>query len=177
VHLDGARIANAAAAQHLSLREATRDLGVDVLSFGGTKNGLLGGEAVVFFDPAQHRGSAAFVHKQAMQLGSKMRFIAAQFLALLEEDRWRRYALHANAMAKRLEAGVRGIPGLRITRPVECNAVFATLDRAAIERIQRRFFFYVIDEQLPEVRWMAHHATREQDVDAFCSAVKAALAQ
>ena len=177
VHMDGARIANAAAAQNLGLREATRDLGIDVLSFGGTKNGLLGGEAVVFFDAAQHRGAAPFAHKQAMQLGSKMRFIAAQFLALLENDRWRTYAAHANAMAKLLETGVRKIAGVRITRPVQCNAVFATLDRGAIQRIQERFFFYVFDERLPEVRWMAHHATREQDVDAFCAAVAEALAQ
>jgi threonine aldolase len=176
VHMDGARISNAAAAQGLGLREATRDLGIDVLSFGGTKNGLLGGEAVVFFDGALHRGAAPFARKQGMQLASKMRFIAAQFLALLENDRWRTYAAHANAMAKRLEGGVRKIAGVRITRPVQCNAIFATLDRKAIERIQQRFFFYVFDERLPEVRWMAHHATREEDVDAFCSEVAAALA-
>ena len=176
VHMDGARISNAAAAQHLSLREATRDLGIDVLSFGGTKNGLLGGEAVVFFNAALHRGTAPFARKQGMQLASKMRFIAAQFLALLEDDRWRTYAAHANAMAKRLESCVAHIRGVRITRPVQCNAIFATLDRMAIKRIQERFFFYVFDEELPEVRWMAHHATREEDVDAFCAAVAEALA-
>ena len=177
VHMDGARISNAAAALGLGLRETSRDLGVDVLSFGGTKNGLLGGEAVVFFDGGLHRGAAPYVHKQGMQLASKMRFIAAQFSALLHDERWRRYADHANAMAKRLEAGVGAIKGVRITRPVRCNAVFATLDRRAIERIQQRFFFYFFNEALPEVRWMTHHATRDEDVDAFCKAVAESLAQ
>jgi threonine aldolase len=172
VHVDGARIANAAAALGLGLRQSTRDLGVDVLSFGGTKNGLVFGEAIVFFDKRLHGGTAKFARKQGMQLASKMRFIAAQFLALLEDDRWLRYASHANAMARRLEEGVRSIEGVRITRPVQCNAIFATLDRDAIERITREFFFYVFDESLPEVRWMTHHATRPEDVDAFVEAVK-----
>lgn len=171
VHMDGARIANAAVAQDLGLREATRDLGVDVLTFGGTKNGLLGGEAIVFFDSALHRGAALYVRKQGMQLASKMRFIAAQFLALLENDRWRFYASHANKMAKRLEERVKNISGVRITRPVQCNAIFATLDRVAIKRIQERYFFYVFDEALPEVRWMTHHATRPEDVDDFAKAI------
>lgn len=177
VHMDGARISNAAAALDLGLREASRDLGIDVLSFGGTKNGLLGGEAVVFFDAGLHRGAAPFARKQGMQLASKMRFIAAQFLALLQDERWRQYAGHANTMAKKLEAAVAGIAGVRITRPVRCNAVFATLDRRAIERIQERFFFYVFNEALPEVRWMTHHATRAEDVDAFSRAVSESLAQ
>jgi len=176
VHMDGARISNAAAALGLGLREASRDLGVDVLSFGGTKNGLLGGEAVVFFDGSLHRGAAPFARKQGMQLASKMRFIAVQFSALLQDNRWHRYAAHANAMAKKLETGVAGIEGVRITRPVRCNAIFATLDRRAIKRIQERFFFYVFNEALPEVRWMTHHATRQEDVDAFCKTVSEALA-
>jgi threonine aldolase len=175
VHMDGARISNAAAALGLGLREATRDLGVDVLTFGGTKNGLLGGEAVVFFDGKIHRGAAPFARKQGMQLASKMRFIAAQFLALLANDRWLTYASHANAMTKRLEERVRKIAGVRITRSVRCNAIFATLDREAIKRVQERCFFYVFDETLPEVRWMTHHATREEDVDAFAGAIAQAL--
>ena len=176
VHVDGARIANAAAALGMGLRECTRDLGVDVLTFGGTKNGLLFGEAVVFFKETPHRGVAKFARKQGMQLASKMRFIAAQFAALLEEDRWLKYASHANAMARRLEARVREIPGVRITRPVECNAIFATLDRDAIARITQEFFFYTFDEALPEVRWMTHHATRPQDVDAFADAIRRGVA-
>jgi len=177
VHMDGARISNAAAALGLGLREASRDLGVDVLSFGGTKNGLMGGEAVIFFDGALHRRAAPYARKQGMQLASKMRFIAAQFSALLQDERWRTYADHANAMAKKLESGVSGIAGVRITRPVRCNAVFATLDRSAIERIQKHFFFYVFNEAMPEVRWMTHHATRPEDVDAFCKAIAQGLAQ
>jgi threonine aldolase len=109
-----------------------------------------------------------------MQLASKMRYISAQFVALLTADRWRAYAAHANAMAQRLRERLDGIGGLRITRPVRCNAIFATLDRAAIERLQREYFFYVFDEALPEVRWMTHWATTEQDVDAFADSVERA---
>jgi threonine aldolase len=176
VHMDGARIANAAAALGMGLRECTRDLGVDVLSFGGTKNGLLLGEAIVFFDGTLHSGMAPFARKQGMQLSSKMRYIAAQFIALLENDRWRTYASHANAMAQRLAERVAAIPGVRITRPVECNAIFATLDRALIPQLQQEYFFYVFEESLPEVRWMTHHATTPQDVDAFADAIMRAVA-
>lgn len=171
VHVDGARIANAAAALDTTPRALTVDAGVDVLSFGGTKNGLMLGEAICFFDPALHGGAAAFVQKQSMQLASKMRYIAAQFEALLTGDRWLHYAAHANAMTARLHARVREIPGVRITRPVRCNAIFATLDRNAIERLTREFFFYVFDETLPEVRWMTHWATTADDVDRFAAAL------
>lgn len=176
VHMDGARIANAAAALGTGLRECTRDVGVDVLSFGGTKNGLLLGEAIVFFDGSLHGDLARFARKQGMQLASKMRYVAAQFSALLEGDRWRLYAAHANAMARLLAEHVASIPGVRITRPVECNAVFATLDRQAIPRIQEQYFFYVFDESLPEARWMTHHATTAQDVERFAQAIRQAVA-
>jgi len=175
VHLDGARLANAAAALGTDLRSTSRSAGIDVLSFGGTKNGLMLGEAICFFNP-DHRGAAPFVQKQSMQLASKMRYIAAQFVALLTDDRWLRYAAHANAMARRLHERVRAIEGVRITRPVRCNAIFATLDRDAISAIQRDFFFYVFDEALPEVRWMTHWATTEQDVDAFADSIERAIA-
>lgn len=171
VHMDGARIANAAAALDCGLRRCTRDTGVDVLTFGGTKNGLVFGEAILLFGAARRGEGVLFARKQGMQLASKMRFIAAQFLALLEDDRWHRYASHANAMAKRLEARIRAIPAITITRPVECNAIFATLDAAIIAQVQQAFFFYVFDEALPEVRWMTHHATRPEDVDAFADAL------
>ncbi len=174
VHVDGARIANAAVALETTLRGATADLGVDILSFGGTKNGLMLGEAICFFNPELHAGAAPFVQKQAMQLGSKMRYLAAQFDALLTNDRWARYASHANAMAARLHERVRAIPGVRITRPVRCNAVFATLEREAIERIAREFFFYVFDPRLPEVRWMTHWATAPEDIDEFVACVAGA---
>ena len=175
VHLDGARLANAAVALGATLRETTVDVGVDVLSFGGTKNGLMLGEAVCFLRPGLHAGAGPFVQKQAMQLASKMRYLAAQLDALLTDDRWSRYAAHANAMAQRLHHRVRAIPGVRVTRPVRCNAVFATLDRGAIERIRREFFFYVFDESLPEVRWMTHWATTSQDVDEFADCVERAI--
>ena len=110
-----------------------------------------------------------------MQLASKMRYIAAQFEALLTDDRWLRYASHSNAMAQRLLAGVRDIPGVTITRPVRANAIFATMDRAAIARVQEKFFFYYFNEALPEMRWMTHWATTEADIDAFVAAVKSAV--
>jgi len=167
VHVDGARLANAAVALGSSLRGITADVGVDVLSLGGTKNGLLWGEAVCFFNPGLHDGGAAFVQKQAMQLASKMRYAAAQFDALLADDLWARYAGHANAMAARLCERVNRIRGIRVTRPVRCNAVFATLDRSSLERVRERYYFYVFDEALPEVRWMTHWATTPEDVDEF----------
>ncbi|MBV9270381.1 MAG: aminotransferase class V-fold PLP-dependent enzyme [Candidatus Eremiobacteraeota bacterium] len=172
VHVDGARIANAAVALGKTVREITVDLGVDVLSFGGTKNGMMFGEAVVFFDKTQHGGMAKFARKQSMQLASKMRFIAAQFEALLDDRRLYRYAAHANAMARRLAEAVAEIPTVRITRPVECNAIFATLERRFVPRLQERYFFYMFDDQLPEVRWMTHFATRPEDVDAFAAAIR-----
>jgi threonine aldolase len=175
VHVDGARIANAAATLGTTPCAITKDLGVDVLTFGGTKNGLLGGEAVCFFDPALSRNVGPYVHKQAMQLASKMRYISAQFEALLTGDRWLTYASHANAMAQRLLKGVRDIPGLKVTRPVRANAIFATMDRAAIARAQEQFFFFCFDEVLPEVRWMTHWATTESDIDAFVQAVQSAV--
>jgi threonine aldolase len=176
VHVDGARIANAAAALGRSPREITVELGVDCLSFGGTKNGLMLGEAVCFFSGEAHAVAAAFVQKQAMQLASKMRYIAAQFDALLENDRWLHYASHSNAMARSLHQQIRDIAGVRVTRSVDCNAIFAVLQRDAIERLQREFFFYVFDEGPPEVRWMTHWATTKNDVDRFATAVRTACA-
>jgi len=136
LHMDGARIANAAASLGQTLRQATRDLGVDVLSFGGTKNGILGGEAVVFFQPELSQ-DFLYLRKQNMQLASKMRFIAAQFEALLTNDLWRRSAEHANRMAQLLEKEVRRIPGVRVVWKVEANGVFAQIPRHSIEKIKQ----------------------------------------
>lgn len=174
LHVDGARIANAAAALDLPLRAITADAGVDVLSFGGTKNGLLGGEAVVFFDPAD-AAEFRFIRKQGMQLASKMRFVAAQFDALLTDDLWLRSARHANAMAERLEERVRRIDGVTITQPVDANAVFAIVPRQAIPVIQERFFFYVWNEERSEVRWMASWDTTAGDVDEFAATIARAV--
>jgi threonine aldolase len=174
LHVDGARLSNAAAALDVSLREITADAGVDLLSFGGTKNGLLAGEAVVFLAPGLADGFE-YLRKQSLQLASKMRFLAAQFDALLTEDLWRRCARQANAMAARLAGAVADLPGLTITRPVEANAVFATLPAGAAHSLQQQFPFYVWDEARGEVRWMCSWDTTEEDVDEFAAAIAAAL--
>jgi threonine aldolase len=171
LHMDGARISNAVAAQRLSLRQATRDLGVDVLSFGGTKIGLMGVEAVVFFRPELAK-DFLFVRKQGMQLASKMRFMSAQMEALLTNDLWRRNAEHANRMARLLEEEVRKIPGARIVYPVEANGVFAQIPRKAISKIQERYFFYVWSEEESVVRWMCSFDTTEEDVRQFAEYVR-----
>ncbi len=172
VHVDGARICNAAAALDTTPRAITKDLGVDILTFGGTKNGLMLGEAICFFGSELPSIAAPFARKQGMQLASKMRYISAQFEALLADDRWLGYAAHANAMAARLVDRIRDVPGVRLTREVRCNAIFATMKRDALERLQQKFFFYVFDERLPEARWMTHWATTVADVDAFARAIR-----
>jgi len=166
LHMDGARISNAVAAQRLTLRQATRDVGVDVLSFGGTKNGLMGAEAVVFFRPELAK-DFLFVRKQGTQLASKMRFLSAQMEALLTNDLWRRNAEHANRMAQLLEQEVRKIPGVTIVYSVEANGVFVQIPRTAIKKIQERYFFYVWSEEDAVVRWMCSFDTTEDDVIEF----------
>ena len=172
LHMDGARIANAAARLGQSLREATRDLGVDVLSFGGTKNGLLGAEAVVFLNKkliAENnlRQNFLYVRKQGMQLASKMRFIAAQMKALLSNDLWMKNARHSNRMAKLLEKQVSQIPQVEVVYKVEANGVFARLPKHAIAKLQQRYFFYVWNEDLGVVRWMCSFDTTEKDIRDF----------
>jgi threonine aldolase len=179
LHMDGARIANAAASLGQTLRQATRDLGVDVLSFGGTKNGIMGGEAVVFFNraPGNPKRSADFLYlrKQGMQLASKMRFIAAQFEALLTNDLWRRSAEHANRMARLLEAELRKIPQVRVVWKVEANGVFVQIPRHAVEKIKDRYFFYMWIEEECIVRWMCSFDTTEEDVKDFAKVVAEAV--
>ena len=176
VHLDGARIANAAASLGLPIRAFTADVGVDVVSFGGTKNGLLGAEAVVVLDPEASTG-LPYLRKMNMQLASKMRFISAQLVTLLEGDLWLRSAQHANAMALRLRDAVQGLPGVEVVRPVQANAVFAVLPRAAADRLRERFRFYDWDVATGEVRWMCAFDTTEADVDAFAAALAQELAR
>jgi threonine aldolase len=170
LHVDGARLSNAAVALGVPLRALSTDVGVDVISFGGTKNGLLAAEAVVFLTPELAEGFL-YLRKQSLQLASKMRFLAAQLDALLSDDLYLRLAAHANAMAARLADGVRDLPGVAITRPVQANAVFATLSAEATERLQERFAFYVWDERSGEVRWMCAWDTTPEDVDGFVAAV------
>ena len=174
LHVDGARLCNAAASLGVSLRETTTDVGVDVLSFGGTKNGALGAEAVVFLTPGL-TAAVPWVRKSSMQLASKHRYLAAQFVALLEGDLWHRNAAHANAMAARLAAAVDGTPGLRITQRVEANAVFAEVPAGVIAALQAEYPFYVWDEARHEVRWMCSWDTTEDDVDSFAALVRSAL--
>ncbi|MFI9276118.1 threonine aldolase family protein [Kitasatospora sp. NPDC052896] len=170
VHMDGSRLANAAASLDRPFREFTTDAGVDVLSFGGTKNGLLFGEVVVVLDPEKVR-NIKFLRKMSMQLASKMRFASVQFEALLSGDLWLRNAGHANAMAKRLEAAVQRIDGVTVVRPVQANAVFAVLPREVSERLQKRYRFYFWNEHTGEVRWMSAFDTTEADIDAFAAAI------
>ncbi|MFC0861156.1 threonine aldolase family protein [Sphaerimonospora cavernae] len=174
VHLDGSRITNAAAALDLPLRALTTDVGVDVLSFGGTKIGLLLGEVVVVLNPAAARG-LPYLRKTYMQLASKMRFVSVQFEALLQGDLWLRSARQANAMARRLADAVRDMPGVTLPRPVEANGVFAILPADVADRLRKRFRFYNWDEQIGggmvEVRWMCAFDTTETDVDAFAAAL------
>jgi threonine aldolase len=164
LHVDGARIANAAASLDVPLRAITTDAGVDVLSFGGTKNGAMGAEAVVF-----PRGTFAsdfkFHRKQGMQLASKMRYVSCQLAALLTDDLWRRSAAHANAMAQRLADQVTKVPVVRLAYPVEANGVFAVVPRKWIAPLQQRSFFYVWDEPANVVRWMCSFDTTEADVE------------
>ncbi len=174
LHMDGARIANAAASRGQTLRQATRDLGVDVLSFGGTKNGIMGGEAVVFFN-RDLSPDFLYLRKQGMQLASKMRFIAAQFEALLTNDLWRRSAEQANRMACLLENELRRIPQVKVIWKVEANGVFAQIPRHAVEKIKKRYFFYMWIEEECIVRWMCSFDTTEEDVREFAAVVADAV--
>jgi len=155
------------------VRAFTRDAGIDVLSFGGTKNGMVFGEAIVVLNPERVRGML-YLRKLATQLSSKTRFVSAQLEAMLADDLWLRSAAHANAMAQRLAAGVAGIEGVEITAPVDANAVFVRLPRAVVDAVQPRFPFYLWDESdaaRPVARWMCSFDLTEGDVDAFVAAI------
>ena len=171
-HVDGARIANAAAALGGDLRAMLVETGVDALTFGGTKNGLLFGEAIVFPRPHPAVERMRFVRKQAMQLTSKMRFVAAQFERLLHDELWLRNGAHANAMARRLAGAIDGLPGVSLAYPVEANGVFPILPSSVIAPLQAVRKFYVWDEARSVARWMAAWDTREDDVDAFAAALR-----
>ncbi len=175
LHVDGARIFNGAAAIGATLREMLTDAGVDALSLGGTKIGLLGAEAAVFLRPGL-AGPAKWIRKQLSQLSSKQRFLGAQFEALLTGDLAERSATHANAMATRLAEALKGAPGVRITQRPQANVVFAILDPAVTERLQQDWLFYVWDEHTGEVRWMTSWDTTTEDVDAFAADIRTAAA-
>ena len=171
VHLDGARISNAVAALGVTLKEATVDCGIDIMSFGGTKNGLMMGEAVLVFND-KLKANAPYFQKQSAQLFSKNRFIAAQFNALLSNDLWLRMATHANRMAQLLSAEIQLLPDVKITRKVQANAVFAIIPRKAIEPLQAKYPFYIWDEETLELRWMCSFDTTEEDIQNFVSTLR-----
>lgn len=171
LHVDGARIANAAVSLNASLKEITVDAGVDVLSFGGAKNGMMYGEAVVFFDK-KRAADFKYIRKQGMHLPSKMRFISAQFEALLSGDLWRRSAAHANRMARVLASELEKVPNIKITQPVESNGVFAEISAKYIPTLQKKYFFYVWNEETSECRFMASFDTTEEDIHDFVALVR-----
>lgn len=171
LHVDGARIANAAVSLGVAFREITTEAGVDVLSFGGTKNGMMYGEAVVFFDQ-NLAADFKYFRKQGMQLPSKMRFVTAQFEALLSGNLWRRNAMHANRMAQILGGELAKLSQIKITQPVETNGVFAVIPKKYIPALQKKYFFYVWDEEISEVRLMASFDTTEEDIRDFVKFVR-----
>lgn len=175
VHLDGARISNAAAALGVPFAAFTTDLGIDAVSFGGTKNGAMAAEAVVVLNPEAVPG-VPYLRKSAMQLASKMRFISAQLLALVTDDLWLRNASHSNAMAALLAEGAGGIDGVTLTQQTQANAVFAVLPAAVTEKLQQEFRFYTWDQATGEVRWMCSWDTTAEDVQRFVAAVEQEMA-
>jgi threonine aldolase len=174
LHVDGARIANAAVSLKLSLKQITRACGVDLLSFGGTKNGMIYGEAVVFFNRSLAR-NFKYIRKQGMHLPSKMRFVSAQFEALLTDELWRHNAAHANRMAQRLAAQLSLVPNVTLTQKVESNGVFAMIPPKYIPQLMEKYFFYVWNEEISECRFMTSFDTTEEDITQFIALVRKTL--
>jgi threonine aldolase len=173
VHMDGSRLSNAAAGLRCGLGELTTEAGIDVVSVGGTKNGMVLGEAVVFLNPALAEG-AKYLRKQTLQLASKGRYLAAQFVAMFEGDLWRRNAAHSNEMAARLAGHLRGMPAVTITQRVEANGVFASMPREAADQVRAQWPFYTWDESKREERLMCSWDTTGEEVDAFAGALSEA---
>ena len=180
LHMDGARLSNAAAALNASFKEFTTDAGVDLVSFGGTKIGALAAEAVVVINSETLAHSIPFLRKTSMQLPSKMRFVSAQLIGLLKDDLAINSAKHANAMAKALDAGVRELATksngrVSVPNPTQANAVFPILPMEIIEEIQKEYWFYLWDHNIGQVRWMCAWDTREEDVNGILKALAKAL--
>lgn len=171
LHIDGSRISNAAAALNMPVKAFTSDVGADALSFGGTKNGLLMGEAVILFNRA-NRSKALYLRKQMTQLYSKGRFMAAQFEEYLKEDLYLKLASQSNGMAQYLKQELEKIPQVRISRPVETNAVFAYISRDLYEKLSEKHMFYIWDEDTMEVRWMCSFNTQKENIDEFIKDIK-----
>ncbi len=174
LHMDGARISNAAVSLGLPFRDFTTDAGVDILSFGGTKNCMMFGEAVCFLKPGLSDGFK-YIRKQGMQLASKMRFIAAQYIAFFRNDLWKKCASHSNAMAMLLFDKVKDIEGIKITQPVQANGVFVIIPERIAENMRQQYFFYPWNEELSEYRWMTSWDTTEEDINNFVDLLKKEL--
>ena len=174
VHMDGARLANAVVSLDVDVSEFTSKAGVDVLSFGGTKNGMMLGEAVIFFNP-ELSTEAKYIRKQSMQLFSKMRYIGAQFDAMLTNNLWLKTARHANKMAKLLETEVAKIDNIKITQKVQSNGIWALIPKDKIKKLQDEYFFWVWDEHAGEVRWLCSFDTTEEDIYGFVALLKKEL--
>ena len=175
VHMDGARLSNAAASLNVSLSAITQDVGIDVLCFGGTKDGMMLGEAIIFFNKELSK-DFQYIRKQGMQLVSKMRFISAQFIALLTDNLWLKNAQHANAMAQLLADEIKKIPQITLSKPVQANAVFAYINPNVIPLVQEKYAFYVWDEATSEVRWMTSWDTTKEDILDFVACIKKTIA-
>lgn len=171
LHMDGARLSNAAASLNVKLKQITADVGVDVLSFGGTKNGMMFGEAVIFFKRKLPE-NFKYIRKQGMQLASKMRFISAQFEALLSNNLWLKNAKHANEMARLLARKIEEVPDTKITQEVEANAVFAIVPPKHVSLLREKYFFYIWNREKSEVRWMASFDTTKEDVKKFVNVIE-----
>jgi threonine aldolase len=174
LHMDGARISNAAVALDLPFRSFTTDAGVDILSFGGTKNGMMFGEAICFLRPGLSE-NFKYLRKQGMQLASKMRFISAQYIAFFRNDLWKKSASHSNEMAQMLFEKVRDIKGITVTQKVESNGVFVIIPQKIAENLQKQYFFYPWDETRSEYRWMTSWDTTEEDIEKFVEILKSEL--
>ena len=171
VHMDGARLANACVALNLSFKELTVDCGIDILSFGGTKNGLMLGESVVIFNP-ELKKEALYVRKQSAQLASKLRYLSCQFTAYLTDDLWKKNAAHANAMARKLYEGLQTLPDVQFTQKMESNQLFLTMPRPVIDRLMKSYFFYFWNEAENEIRFVTSFDTTEEDIQTLLQAVK-----
>ncbi len=171
VHVDGARLSNAAASLNVGMKEITQDVGVDLLCFGGTKNGMMFGEAVIFFNKKLSK-NFVFFRKQGMQLASKMRFISVQFEALLSNNLWLKNAKHSNKMAQLLYREIKDIPKIKITQKVQTNAIFAIIPKNYVIPLQKEYFFYVFNELTSEVRWMCSFDTTTEDIMNFSNTIR-----
>lgn len=171
VHMDGARLANACVALNLSFKELTVDCGIDILSFGGTKNGLMLGESVVIFNP-ELKKEALYVRKQSAQLASKLRYLSCQFTAYLTDDLWKKNAMHANVMAQKLYDGLKVLPGVHFTQKMESNQLFLTMPRSVIDKLMKSYFFYFWNEAENEIRFVTSFDTTEEDIQTLLQAVK-----